>query len=83
MPGVQTSSRNKNFVNTSKNLLKKWKLNFYYSVLFHMKKRVCLKNFVNYCKVTSSEPFPRISEGVCVWSDRIRAEINIDVDAVK
>ena len=38
MPSVQTSSRNENFVNTSKNLLKKWKLNFHYSVLFHMKR---------------------------------------------
>ena len=51
MPSAQSSSRNENFVSTSKNLLKKQKFNFSGSAQFHMKTRVCLKYFVNDCSL--------------------------------
>ena len=43
-----SSCRNKYYVRTSKNLLKKQKLNFSLGGLFHMKNRICPKVFVNY-----------------------------------
>ena len=46
---AQSSSQNENFVSISKKLLKKKKLNFSGSALFHIKTRVCLKFFVNDC----------------------------------
>ena len=39
------------YVSVSKNLLKKQKLNFSRTTLFHMKARVCLKYFVNDCRI--------------------------------
>ena len=43
-PSTQSSSQEKNFVNTSKRLLEK-NLNFFRSALFHMKTGVSLKYF--------------------------------------
>ena len=49
VPSAQSSCQNKNFVNTSKKLLKKQKLNIPRSALFHMETRISLKHFVNGC----------------------------------
>ena len=49
LPSGQSSSQNEIFVSTSKNLLKKQKLNFSLSALCRIKTRVCLKYFVNDC----------------------------------
>ena len=51
MPTAQSFSQNENLVRTSKNLLKKRKLNFSRSALFHMENRVCVKYFVNDCRL--------------------------------
>ena len=56
LPSNQPSSRNENFVSTSKNLQKKQKLIFSRSVQFHMKTTVCLKYFVNDCKLRKTNP---------------------------
>ena len=55
LPSNQPSSRNENFVSTSKNLQKKQKLIFSRSVQFHMKTTVCLKYFVNDCKLRKTK----------------------------
>ena len=51
LPTAQSFSQNENLVRTSKNLLKKRKLNFSRSALFHMENRVCVKYFVNDCRL--------------------------------
>ena len=45
---LQSSSQNKNFVNTRK-IVPKNRLNFSHGTLFHMKTRVTLKYFVTDC----------------------------------
>ena len=50
LPSAYSSSRNKNFVSTSRKSCEKQKLIFSHSVLFHNKARLCLKYFVNDCK---------------------------------
>ena len=47
LPSAQYSSRNENFVSTSKYLPKKQQFNFSRSALLHMKSRACLKYLVN------------------------------------
>ena len=46
-PSAQPPYQNEYFANTSKKPLKKQKLNFSRSALFHLKTRVSLKYFVN------------------------------------
>ena len=48
-PSANTFCQNGKFVNTSKKLVEKQKLNFSRSALFHMKTRDKLKYFVNDC----------------------------------
>ena len=45
------------FINISKKLVKKKKLNFACSALFHIKTKVCLKYFVNGCRILDQEKY--------------------------